>query len=101
MLCASSAVDSPAAGIATSPPKVMVVSTLDPDVIIDVRHSVKLVGRQSLRLITCVRVWYTILRITLLPSDERNIIAVDVVLPMNAAIVPCRQTRSTPFPLRA
>ena len=31
--CASSAVDSPAAGIATSP-KVMVVSALDPDVIL-------------------------------------------------------------------
>ena len=59
IVCASSAVDSPAAGIATSPPKVMVVSALDPDVIRCVRHGVKVVGRQSLRLITCVRVWYT------------------------------------------
>ena len=40
---ASSTVDSPAAGIATSPPpKVMVVSALDPDVIVDVRFDVKL-----------------------------------------------------------
>ena len=61
MVCASSAVDSPAAGIATSPPKVMVVSALDPDVICSVHHNVKVVDRQSLRLITCVvRVWYTI-----------------------------------------
>ena len=68
--CASSAVDSPAAGIATSP-KVIVVSALDPDVILCVRHRVNVVGRQSLRLITCVRVWYTLLLyMTLLPSDE-------------------------------
>ena len=46
IVCASSAVDPPAAGIAISPPKVMVVSALDPDVIIDVRHNVNsLVGR--------------------------------------------------------
>ena len=70
IVCASSAVDSPAAGIATSPPKVMVVSAFDPDAILCVRHRVNVVGRQSLRLITCVRVWYTIQRITSLPSDE-------------------------------
>ena len=79
----------------------MVVSALDPDVIIDVRHSVKLVGRQSLRLITCVRVWYTILRISLLPSDEREVVTIVVVLPMNVTVDLCRQTRSTRFPLRA
>ena len=60
--CASSAVDSPAAGIATSP-NVIVVSALDPDVILCVRHRVNVVGRQSLRLITCVRAWYTLCRI--------------------------------------
>ena len=53
---ASSAVDSPAAGIATSPPKVMVVSALDPDVTVDACFDVKLHGRQSIRPITCVRV---------------------------------------------
>ena len=44
MVCASSA--APAAGIAKSPPKVMVVSALDPHVICFVRH--KVVDRQSL-----------------------------------------------------
>ena len=97
IVCASSAVDSPAAGIATSPPKVMVVSALDPDVIIVVRHNVKLVGGQSLRLITCVRVWYTILRISLLPSDELVINTIVVALPLNVTGTLCRQTRSTPF----
>ena len=38
------------------------------------RHGVKVVGRQSLRLITCVRAWYTICRITLLPSDELDVV---------------------------
>ena len=67
--CASSAVDSPAAGIATSP-KVIVVSALDPDVILCVRHRANVVGKR-LRLITCVRAWYTLsLYMTLLPSDE-------------------------------
>ena len=61
----------------------MVVSALDPDVIIVVRHNVKLVGRQSLRLITCVRVWYTILRLSLLPSDELVMDMNVVALPMN------------------
>ena len=55
----SSAVDSPTAGAATSPLKVHVVSALDPDVILDVVFETPTsVCRQSLRLITCVRVWY-------------------------------------------
>ena len=56
----SSAVDSPAAGAATSPLKVHVVSALDPEVILDVVFQKPTsVCRQSLRLITCgVRAWY-------------------------------------------
>ena len=53
----SSAVDSPAAGAATSPPQVHVVSALDPEVILDVVFPTS-ACRQSRRLITCVRVWY-------------------------------------------
>ena len=102
IVCVSSAVDSLAAGIATSPPKVMVVSALDPDVISYVRHKVKLVDRQSLRLITCVRVWYTILCVTLIPSDERVMDISMFALPMNVTVTLCRQTRSSPFsPRRA
>ena len=55
----SSAVDSPSAGAATSPLKVHVVSALDPEVILDVAFQTPTsVCRQSLRLITCMRVWY-------------------------------------------
>ena len=58
MVVASSTVDSPAAGMATSPaPKVIVVSALDPDAIsVRARRQSQCVCRQSLRLITCVRV---------------------------------------------
>ena len=63
----------------------MVVSALDPDAILYVRHRVNVVGRQSLRLITCVRVWYTIWRITSLPSDEL-VVEVESRLPTWQAI---------------
>ena len=44
-----------------------------------------------------MRVWYTISRITLLPSDERVVDMTIVALPMNVTATLCRQTRSSPF----
>ena len=53
----SSAVDSPPAGSAISPPpKVIVVSAIDPDVIVREDDQRPVFCRRSLRLVTCVRV---------------------------------------------
>ena len=52
-------------------------------------------------MVNCVRVWYTMLRISLLPSDELVVDMIVVALPMNVTGTLCRQTRSTLLPRRA
>ena len=84
--------DSPAAGAATSPLKVHVDSALDPKVILDVvLQTPTSVCRQSLRLITCVRVRYRWFDIRA-HLTERN--DVDVVCPVK--LVVAYNTQSNP-----